>query len=274
MYRIGPFSLMCKLTIKALRFYEAEGLLEPAWIDPVTGYRHYDSSQLPAVHRITALRQCGLSLPEIKQVLAGGKVAPVFERRRRQLERELEKTSQQLGAIRHYQDQLAGSCPKGPEILIKDLPQVLVYSKRFIAPDYDSYFQLIPAIGAEVTANNPGLRCKNNPAYCFIVYHGEEFRETNLDIEFCEAVCEAGKDSQDIRFKVVPAVPFAACALHQGPYRSLGSTYATLFDWIERNGWEADGPTRESAIDGVWNQDDPADWLTEVQVPVRRRGKD
>jgi DNA-binding transcriptional MerR regulator/effector-binding domain-containing protein len=271
MYRIGPFSQMCKVTVKALRFYEAEGLLEPAWIDPATGYRHYDSTQLLEVHRIAALRQCGLSIPEIKQVLTGRRTAEVFERRRRQLERELEQTSRQLGAIRHYQDQLAGGSSRVPEILIKDLPRVTVYSKRFTAPDYDSYFRLIPAIGAEVAAANPGLRCKDNPAYCFIVYHDGEFRETDLDIELCEAVWEAGRDSGDIHFKVVEAVPQAACALHQGPYSSLGASYATLFDWIERNGWEADGPTRESAIDGIWNQDDPADWLTEVQVPVRRR---
>ena len=35
MYRIGQFSRFTKVTVKALRFYEEEGLLEPDWTDPV-----------------------------------------------------------------------------------------------------------------------------------------------------------------------------------------------------------------------------------------------
>ena len=37
MLKIGEFSKLSHLTVKALRFYEKEGLLEPAFIDPWTG---------------------------------------------------------------------------------------------------------------------------------------------------------------------------------------------------------------------------------------------
>ena len=39
---IGDFSRMTHLSVKALRFYHDQGLLEPARIDPATGYRFYD----------------------------------------------------------------------------------------------------------------------------------------------------------------------------------------------------------------------------------------
>jgi MerR family regulatory protein len=37
---IGDFSLMTHLSIKTLRYYHQVGLLEPAEVDPNTGYRH------------------------------------------------------------------------------------------------------------------------------------------------------------------------------------------------------------------------------------------
>ena len=40
-FRIGEFSRLSGLTVKALRFYEASGLLFPAFVDPGNSYRFY-----------------------------------------------------------------------------------------------------------------------------------------------------------------------------------------------------------------------------------------
>jgi len=49
---IGEFSQLSRMTIKALHYYEKINLLHPAWIDPDSGYRYYDASQLPYVQII------------------------------------------------------------------------------------------------------------------------------------------------------------------------------------------------------------------------------
>ena len=41
MLKIGDFSRLSHLTVKALRFYEKEKLLIPASVDEWTGYRFY-----------------------------------------------------------------------------------------------------------------------------------------------------------------------------------------------------------------------------------------
>ena len=41
-----------------------------------------------------------------------------------------------------------------------------------------------------------------------------------------------------------------------------------VYKWIEDNGYLAAASPRESYIDGIWNKQDPEDWLTELQVPV------
>ena len=66
MYSIGTFSKLTKTTIAALRFYDKEGLLKPAYTDSKSGYRYYLSSQLVTVQKILSLRQRGIPSEQIK----------------------------------------------------------------------------------------------------------------------------------------------------------------------------------------------------------------
>ncbi|MEI6485363.1 MAG: MerR family transcriptional regulator [Sphingomonadales bacterium] len=54
------------LTARALRFYEARGLVTPLRTD--SGRRLYDAAALERVHRIVALKKAGLSLGDIKRL--------------------------------------------------------------------------------------------------------------------------------------------------------------------------------------------------------------
>ncbi len=272
MYRIGQFSKIGKVTVKALRFYEEEGLLEPHYIDALSGYRYYDSGQLPRIHKIVALRQCGFSIPEIRKIIHDRNIPALFAQRKRELEIASRETALQLSSINSYIESLEESGAMNYQIVLKDLPRVLVFSKRMIVKGYDSYFYEIPRIGEEILAANPGLRCLDDPPYCFIVYLDGEYKEGDIDIEFCEAVYEAGIETETIKFKTIPAVPTAACVLHKGPYSELRPAYAAVFKWIDDNGYIPTDNPRESYIDGIWNREDPSEWLTEVQVPIRRPG--
>lgn len=65
---IGRFAQLTGLSVKALRFYEAEGLLLPAVVDPETGYRYYRFYQRGLAERIRSLRELDLPLDEVQQV--------------------------------------------------------------------------------------------------------------------------------------------------------------------------------------------------------------
>src|SRR5437868_15312703 len=70
MFRIGEFSKLTQLTVKTLRFYHEEGLLIPGFVDPDTGYRYYDQSQVETARAITYLRSLEFSVNDIQEVLA------------------------------------------------------------------------------------------------------------------------------------------------------------------------------------------------------------
>src|SRR5215467_14187137 len=70
MLSIGQFARACGLTAKALRHYDAVGLLTPAFVEPDTGYRRYRADQLEAALLIRKLRGLDLPIAEVRRLLA------------------------------------------------------------------------------------------------------------------------------------------------------------------------------------------------------------
>jgi len=268
MYRIGLFSKITKVTIKALRYYDEIGLVVPKFVDD-NGYRYYTTDQLTTIHQVIALKQLGLSIPDIQAIINGANIASILENREKELENQIKEYQDQLFRIKNILKNGEEDQTMEKNVIIKELPECIVYSKRTIIPSYDTYFSMIPALGEAVKAHNPDIKCQV-PEYCFVIYHDGEYKEKDIDIEYCEAVNKMGKDFDDVKFKKIPAVK-AACLLHKGPYRNLGTSYAYIFKWIEENGYViADNP-RESYIDGIWNKDSEEEWLTEIQVPIEKQ---
>jgi DNA-binding transcriptional MerR regulator len=57
--RIGGFSRLARVSVKALRLYDRLGLLKPARSDELSGYRYYSSEQLPRLNAILVLKDLG-----------------------------------------------------------------------------------------------------------------------------------------------------------------------------------------------------------------------
>src|SRR5690625_6878698 len=72
MLSIGALAQIGQVTHRMLRHWDSAGLLVPAQVDPFTGYRSYDPSQLERLHRIVALRQLGFGLDDIALILNRG----------------------------------------------------------------------------------------------------------------------------------------------------------------------------------------------------------
>lgn len=65
---IGAFAKASRLSPKALRLYDELGLLTPARVDPVTGYRLYAPEQLDQARLVAWLRRLGMPLARIQHV--------------------------------------------------------------------------------------------------------------------------------------------------------------------------------------------------------------
>ncbi len=262
------FSKINRVTTKTLRHYDDIGLLKPDHVDPITGYRYYTTSQLPKLHEILTLKQMGLSLNDIKEVLKNPKTIEIYLKLKEQdVINSIAHEQAKLVQIRSFSNMLKGEGDYMYTPIIKELPEVIVASMRQVVRDYSEFFNLCPNImGPEM--ERIGCECKV-PEYCFNVYHDGEYKERDIDVEICEAVTEMREDTEIIKFKVIPKVETAVCILHKGPYSNLRNSYTFIFKWIEDNNYTVLDNPRESYIDGIWNKDSEEDWLTEIQVPIK-----
>ncbi|MFJ6784931.1 MerR family transcriptional regulator [Streptomyces yangpuensis] len=69
---IGAFAQRSGLTSSALRFYADSGLLPPAEVDPVSGYRYYSTAQVARGTTLRRLRELGMPLAAVEAVLGAG----------------------------------------------------------------------------------------------------------------------------------------------------------------------------------------------------------
>ncbi|MFF1283144.1 MerR family transcriptional regulator [Streptomyces sp. NPDC058299] len=97
-------------SVSALRFYDRAGVLVPAWVDPVSGYRWYEPGQLAEARLLACLRRAGMPLADIRLVLAGWAgtdtdlVRGLLEAHLRRLERGLTDARGEFSTLRALLD--------------------------------------------------------------------------------------------------------------------------------------------------------------------------
>src|ERR1700745_3286986 len=100
---IGEFAQVTQLSVRTLRKYHERALLEPAIVDPDSGYRYYTSEQIPAAQVIHRLRELDMPLREVREMLTtpdpdarASLVAAHLDR----LESELDRTRMAVTSLR------------------------------------------------------------------------------------------------------------------------------------------------------------------------------
>ena len=262
MLKIGDFSKLSHLTIKALRFYEKEGLLKPASVDEWNNYRFYETSQLETAARIKSYRQLGLSIEEIKAVFAGTDMKEILQEKIQSLMKEKHLIESRLSII----DSIMEDREMKYQVTEKVIPEKIVYTAETVLKVYSDIMQWIPSVGQECLELNPGMKCAE-PPYEFCEYPDGEYKETDIHIRHNEAVTSFGKENDHISFKALPEAKVLSI-YHKGPYSNIGEAYAFLMKYAEQNGYTTAGLIRECYIDGIWNKESEEEWLTEIQLPI------
>lgn len=266
LYKIGMFANMNRVTIKTLRYYDEQKLLVPVYVDDENGYRYYEAGQMAQLQRIIALRGMGFSIDDIGKIMNGADESSLLYEKKNEILQEIAALTAKLAQVESYlsKDSVNLSAP----IFIKEIPEVIVCTMKRRIKSYDALFELMPEMGAQMEAL--GCVCAQ-PAYCFTHYLEPGYKDEDILVEVCEAVTEKKTDSGELKFQVFPRIPAAACIFHKGSYNELHQSYAMLIKYIEESGYEIYGNIRESYIDGVWNKETEKDWLTEIQIPVRKK---
>ena len=263
MFKIGEFSKLSMLTIKALRFYEKEGLLIPAHVDERSGYRFYEANQLETAATIKALRQLDFSVAEIRAHLNGVPLRDALHAKKMALLQKQADISARISMINYLME----DSEMKYQAVIKDIGECIVYSEERTLERYSDVTMLVLESAQECLRLNPDIEC-TKPDYGFCEYLDGEHKETNMRVRYSQAVTKKGVGNQRIQFRILPATK-AICIYHKGAYDRLGEAYAYIYRYAAENGYQVAGFHRECYIDGIWNKENVEDWLTEIQLPVK-----
>lgn len=281
MFRIGEFSKLCGLSADTLYHYEKQKILIPKSIDKFTGYRYYDASQMVTVNKILALKDAGFSLNEISDIIKNETpiqlLLEMLENKARLLASDLEEEYNRLERL-HTNIFLIknGGIPQMNEIIIKTVEPILVASTRkvFDKSGFDENLeQMWPTVNNYISEK--GIK---RTVPCLMLYHSGwwdmkqwniRYDEQTLDVEVVEPVAKTFEGNGEVQVYELPKVEKMACIVHHGPFSTLSKTFDTLFEWIGQNNYMADGPIREIYHKGDWVTDNPNEYITELQIPIK-----
>lgn len=266
MIKIGVFSKISQVSVKTLRYYADLGLFTPQEIDAFNGYRYYGIEQLPRLYRILALKDLGLSLEQIGQLLEEG--LPVSELRgmlrlkQAELRDLLLEEQARLGRVESWLNRLEQEVDMSKhEVVLKTIEPALIASLRARIPTYAEQGELWAKLEGAMQAQ--GVK---PVGLCFSIYHSDE---PDVDTEVCEVVSSKVPANEPIAVYELEGIPQAAVTVHKGSMTTLGEAYNDLVQWIETNGYRICGPARELYLQPPETQESPAS-VTEIQFPVTK----
>lgn len=230
---IGRFAQAARLSQKALRLYDENGLLPPVRVDEESGYRYYDWRQVRRARRIALLRQAGLSLAEIGRFLDDPR-PDALDAHRARLQAELVDRLEILDFVR-------ATTEEDPmyDVSLKQAPE-----QRYVSRVRDH----VPQEQVEefvVTALRE-LGATHEPADApFTLYHGlspkgeAEAEPTISPIEVCLPTAAGDR--------TLPAaeVAFTTARGDQCRYPHIVGAYDAVWEWAKEHDRELAGPPRE-----------------------------
>jgi DNA-binding transcriptional MerR regulator len=261
---IGDFARAAHLSIKTLRHYHRVGLLEPAEVDPQTGYRRYTVEQIPTAQVIRRFRDLDMPLEEIGAVLATSDIAArndLIAAHLSRLETGLARTQSAVASLRDLLQPASRPAPiehRRVEAITAAAITELVDLQNAFVWFRGALGELHATLAAQnVTATDPTGG----------IYAGELFSDERGEATVFVPCRGTVRAMGRIRPFVAPAAELAV-TVHAGPYSDLDRAYGSLATYVAQHALGVDGPVREYYLVSPQDTSDESSWRTEVGWPI------
>ncbi|MBU3075408.1 MerR family transcriptional regulator [Clostridium estertheticum] len=269
MFKIGDFSKLTRVSVRMLRYYDEVGLFKPAKIDDFTGYRYYSAKQISYINLVMSLRDMSFNVADIAVFMkekSEEKLEDILKVKGEEIENNIRAEEIRLKKINSaIKDMKKERVSMSYNVTLKSLPSYKVISLRNVIPTYEAEGLLWIRLGEYIMKKN--IHC-NNISYS--TYHDAGYKEGEVDAEVVVGVDNLMKDEDGFTFKETEAVDQAAIILVPGDYSNVAQAYNFLANWIEENGYIMIGNPRQVAIKGPCNEKRTEDYLSEIQIPVKK----
>jgi len=276
MFSIGEFARHGRVSVRMLRHYDAIGLIRPACVDPDTGYRFYQASQLDELNRVIALKDLGFTLQQVQAVLeekvTAAELRGMLKLRRAEIQARIEAETTRLTRVEARLMTIEDEARVPADgVVIKCLAPVRVAELTGVAAGYEPE-AITPVIqplyhdlwqwlcSAGVTAAGPAVAYYEEGGDGAVVVHAA----------VPVAAWPAEPGDHGVSIVDLAEVESAAAIIHHGSMDDVLPTGQALARWIDANGYRSAGYAREVTLN--WSPD-PEQWVTELQQPIDKVGE-
>jgi DNA-binding transcriptional MerR regulator len=213
---IGEFARRSRLSPKALRLYDGLGLLSPARVDELSGYRYYEGAQLEQARLIATLRQAGVPLGALKELLALDP-AQLAEQVTAFWQEAESRHAWQRELITSLIDRITGRSTVVYEVASREMPQrSLLCMKRNV--DVSGLWGFGKEFVAIVRGQRlPRMGGRQGAAFC--IYWGQVSADSDGPVEWCRPVPAAEAEALAAQF---PELTLRVEPAHREAYVDLG----------------------------------------------------
>lgn len=268
---IGDLARLGQVSTRTLRHYQELGLLQPAEVDPGSGYRRYAVRQLADLHRILALRDLGLGLDRIQALLAEGvpveELRGMLRLRREELAATIADEQERLRRVEAHLDALErGGTSMDVDVVVKRSEGLRMAGVIAKAPGY-GYDNINPVFEAHLRPLTEALLAQGLRFGPCVAWY-EEAPDDEVVVHLGWEVGDQAVDEVDeVVVQELPGTEVASTII-QGSMTVVMDVFEGLVRWVEANGYGlADAPSRELYHE---LQVDVSCQVTELQLPVFR----
>jgi DNA-binding transcriptional MerR regulator/effector-binding domain-containing protein len=266
--RIGLFSRLTAISVRMLRYYQEQGVLEPSAIDPFTGHRLYAPAQLTEAHWIVRLRDAGLPVSEIGEIMANRgdpeRLRAIMSAHGERLSDEHARLDAMSAAFDRMNAYLQGSTM---DINVRQirLPAMTVAALRRVLPTYGDEGTLWQEIGP-LMGRSGVMMPDHEQGIGGATFHDPEYRESDVDVEVWLQVAAPFTPAAPLECHSVPARDVVVATL-LGSYDGMAEVTAALGSYIAANNLRT-GPMFNIYRVSPMQNPDPAAWVTDVCLPL------
>ncbi|GKU27510.1 MerR family transcriptional regulator [Clostridium folliculivorans] len=269
MLTIGEFSKLCKVSPKALRYYDSIDLLKPAFLNKDNDYRYYTIEQLDQVLLINKLKEYQFPLVEILNILKKNNDEYLMEcisQKQKEIEFQIERQKCLLKQMNNDIEVIRNggkliSINEDIDIKLVDTESMRIVSVRRAIKESETgqlFNDLIPII------DQFKLKVYGSP---ITIYHDKEYDESRVvDMEIGVPVWNG-----DNKYTRILEGSLCIYTRYVGNYKELVNAIKALYVWKENKGYEIIMQPYQKYIKGIGDTDNPDEYITEIYIPVVKR---
>lgn len=269
-YTVSEIAEYFNISAQTLRYYDRIGLLKPERTSEYSGYRIYGKEQFNRLYLIRELKQLGLSLEEIKNYCETKDVSSLSQT----LEQALSNLESRITALEEIRQHT--------QEYLRSLRAMEQSGGRFsceLCPVRERYAYMLDV------NFTPGTLYTHiemlQESYCHSRLRAVEpgrvilgVRQDTLESGTLRAYHAIGHllsgPAEHPKVRTFPAGLYAI-ACHHGRYETIFDSYRKLLRYIHQKQYQIAGNSLEISVTDMAFTDDPEQFVTEIQIPVRPR---